>query len=340
VKKPTLYRVDGGRRWGISTGHLMRSLTVAKECLKGHKIIFIMKNYPEGVSYMREAGFTVWTIDDDDDTDETLIKLLKKYRPSQVILDLYTNPYKQFFHFAKAEKIKTVVFDSFGDLQAPPDVVINESLIAETLDYNITGLRSEFYTGPDYFLLPSDAPAPLSLNLDVGNIAITMGGSDPAGITERIVECLIAGDTSKRYKIILGPLFSKSAENKIRENTKNQSNFTVIKNPPSLLKELQDQDIVICAAGRTLYECAYLGRPTIVIPTIDHEEKAAAKYSKHTGCVVMRQWNSLSAEELRESLLKYEQYHIRKHISSEARVLVDGLASKRIQNIVQTGEAL
>jgi len=300
--------------------------------LERYNIVFVMKNFLDGVSYVRNKGFTVEVINEDDSRDDTLIKLAHKYEPEKIIFDLYNNPYKRIFAYAKKNKISTVVFDSIGTFRGDSDIIINESFVDKFTSYE-PKKGTKLFVGPQYFLI-DDMLNSLPLNKKIDKIAITMGGSDPANLTEKIVQALLAFKSLKKYSIILGPLFSKSSEKELRKLCIDKENFLVIRNPPSLIKLLSDQDLVICAGGRTLYECAFLGRPAIIIPSIEHEETTAIKYNQLTGCYNLGLWSEKSSAQLLDIIKKYENYAFRKKIYDLSCELVDGKASDRIGHIL------
>ena len=328
-----IYRVDGGRVWGVSMGHIKRALISANALANSAAVSFIMKDYPDGVSYVRDAGFDIHTIDKDDNSDRTLINLVKKENPSTVIFDLRETPYREFFKYARGQNIKTVVFDILGKCSGAPDIVINDSIVSKYTSYSFDGDKTSLYTGPQYFL-SNELPKPSPINNEIINIAVTMGGSDPAALTKKIVKFLVKKQNAKKYHIILGPLFSEECEKEIRNMCKTKQNFQIYRNPSSFLGLLVKQDLVICAGGRTLYESAYLGRPTIVVPSIEHEDVTAQEYSKLTKCPNVGLWSDKTPQKINDAMVQYENIEFRKEVSALGRSLVDGNAYNRIMNII------
>ena len=99
---------------------------------------------------------------------------------------------------------------------------------------------------------------------------------------------------------------------------------------------LSQQDIVITSAGRTLYECAYQGRPGIVVPSIEHEGKTSAEYSRLTGGFDVKLWrDEESPNIILQSLREYTRdVSRRKAVFRASRKLVDGKGLKRVLSIV------
>lgn len=333
TKQTILYRVDGGRVWGISMGHVNRALITASCLKKTHNVIFVMKNYMDGVNYVKEQGFKVETIKVEDDGDSSLIKLSEKYSPSIVVFDLYKNYYNKFFLHASANKIRTVVFDVIGSCAGKPDAIINETFVPQYSKYNFDKSETELYIGPKYFLI-KQPPKRIRIKNKIQNIIVTMGGSDPSNLTLKVVKSLKSSKINYNYNIVLGPLMDDTNRQKIKKEVHGISNFMVYDAPKDLLKIIAKQDLVICSAGRTLYECAYLGRPTIITPSIDHEDITAQIYSNLTGNYNVGLWCNNSGEKILKQIKRYENYKFRQNIYKLSSSLMDVGAREKIVKII------
>ena len=114
MKKDVLFRVDGGKVFGISMGHIKRCLILARALADQYTAVFIMKDYADGVDYVKRQGIVVEPIGVDDDSEATLIGLCETYSPARIIFDLPSNSYSAFFEYARTRKIPTIVFDIVG----------------------------------------------------------------------------------------------------------------------------------------------------------------------------------------------------------------------------------
>ena len=77
-----------------------------------------------------------------------------------------------------------------------------------------------------------------------------------------------------------------------------------------------------------------MGRPTIVIPSIEHEYVTAENYSRLTGCVNVGIWNKNTGHKILEAMREYENLEFREEMSQLSRQLVDGKAQSRIMEII------
>lgn len=334
MKETVLFRVDGGKVWGISMGHIKSSTLLAEKLKKErNEIVFIMKNYEDGVNFIQRKGFNVVLIDIQDNSDETLINICDKYLPSKIIFDLYTTPYTSFFDYAKKQNIRTIVFDTKGRCCGDCDILINDSIVRNFTAYNHLKGHSKLYIGPDYFLMEKSYEF-LPIQKNVQEILITMGGSDPAGLTLKVVDSLKNSKDSMIINVVLGPGYTD--HDKIHNLTEINSIFRVFENPAHFIDLLSCQDIVITSGGRTLYECAHLGRPVIILPSIDHEAKTAEEFEKTTGSINVNLWNDKrTPEKIKKTLEEYiSNYELRDKISKNGRKLVDGKGLNRIINLL------
>ena len=315
-------------------GHIRRSMLLSDALADRYEVIFIMKNYSDGVAFVQNSGRQTEVIDVTDDDDETLISLCDRHAPQKVIFDLYANNYSLFFDYARSNRVKTIVFDIIGKCRGVPDVLINDSFVEEFTDYRQLSGRTALYTGPDYFLIDRPYSIP-PIHTYVREIMVTMGGSDPAGLTGKILSSLVkinAPDCT--INVVLGPAFSAHGE--IDDLARSHDCITVYKNPLDFLELLSRQDIVITAAGRTLYECAYFGRPVIIVPSIDHETITAKAYAERTGSFNIGLWNdATSPYAIIDRVNSYRDYLFRKEIFNVSRKLIDGNGLKRVLRAIE-----
>ncbi len=334
MKETVLFRVDGGKVWGISMGHIKRSLLLSSLLAEEYRIVYIMRNYQDGVAYVRKQRIEVETIDIDDDRDDLLIQLSEKYAPAKIIFDLRITPYIDIFDYARVNNIQTVVFDIIGKCAGSPDILINDSFVEEFTKYPHLNIQTKLALGPEYFLLEKQ-PDITPIKSTVQDLMITMGGSDPADLTVKVLSALMKQNIEYNINIVLGPSFTE--HKKICGLVNNKSNIKIHQNPANFLELLSRQDIVVTAAGRTLYECAYLGRPVVIVPSIEHEAVTSAAYSRLTGSLNIGLWDETTSPiKIHNALSAYiDNYNLRASVFSTSRSLVDGQAVKRILPLLE-----
>ncbi len=325
--------MDGGNVWGVSMGHLKRTLILAEKLDKNFKIYFLMKNYPDGVLYVKKKGWNVLEMEPDQDSDNAVIEICKKYSIHKIILDLNSTPYTELFDYTKLHNISTIVFDITGNVSGHPDIIINDSLVPNFVEYPNKSEITKVYSGPFYFIL-QNPPRCRPIHRIVRSITLTMGGSDPAGITLKILKNCLLELQQYDLNIILGPAFKNPQE--IINLVKCYKNVRIYQDPPQFLSLLSVSDVVITAAGRTLYECAYFGRPSIIVPSIEHESVTAKTFAELSGSTEIGRWDDLTSPiRIIRALSSYSQnYTIRKQIFTKSRQMVKNDGQKRVLNII------
>jgi spore coat polysaccharide biosynthesis predicted glycosyltransferase SpsG/CMP-N-acetylneuraminic acid synthetase len=112
-------------------------------------------------------------------------------------------------------------------------------------------------SGPQYATLRSEFInlPPKTVRERPERILITFGGTDPGGLAARCTR-LLAGRVDAEVRVILG-LAAPDADF--------PEGVTVERHVKSMAAEMMDADLVLCAAGRTVYEAAAVGTPVAVL---------------------------------------------------------------------------
>jgi UDP-2,4-diacetamido-2,4,6-trideoxy-beta-L-altropyranose hydrolase len=144
-----------------------------------------------------------------------------------------------------------------------PDMLVTPYLGADTLTPEPAAAR--WLHGPDYAILSPDL-------LDVRNgvpfprsprILITCGGSDPAGLSARIVER--AMNIPAALDVVLGPMFAPDLKARLLDLSRSGRNVTLHAAPASLVPLYAVASLVVGRPGLTRYEAACLGRNAIYL---------------------------------------------------------------------------
>jgi spore coat polysaccharide biosynthesis protein SpsF len=107
-------------------------------------------------------------------------------------------------------------------------------------------------------------------------LLVTMGGSDPTGMTLRTARALTALDPLFRARFVIGPGFHKS-EKTAQAIVALHSNFETVEGAGSLIAEYASADVALAAFGVTAYELAAFGVPALYLcATEDHALSASA----------------------------------------------------------------
>lgn len=277
-----VFRVDAGRRWGLSFGHAARSLILAREAERrfGCAVEFVMRPIPEGTAYVSRAGYPVHLLEAGDVRSEAeLINRLAKPGKSWLVYDR-PDPGAGFDLADRLGHETGLIYvdDARFEYPARSDVYLNSGLSAPGRLADRPSGQTRLLLGPDYFIFDERLLADLPIRTpDRFNLTVTLGGSDPAGLTPQIAAALTELDLTGWFvRLIMGPGYP--AEEPIDPALIRAAGGEVelIRSPPNLIPYLAGADLVVCSGGRTLYESVYLKRPVLAVASAEHEAEAIA----------------------------------------------------------------
>lgn len=160
---------------------------------------------------------------------------------------------------------KIINFEDEGEGSKLADLTINALYVKSS--------SAKVKSGSDYFIANKNFLfcSPINIRPHVQKILITFGGADPQKYTEQVLE-IIQSPQYKEYHFTI--LFGKAKENSdeiIRSiKSPNIQTFRDVKNIPEIMSQ---HDLAITSRGRTCYELAILGIPTLVMAQNEREER-------------------------------------------------------------------
>lgn len=266
-----VFRTEGGGDLGL--GKVYRAVTIAAELeeIFECEITFVTdESYSEGVSLIRSHGFdleTISTVDED-------LGTIRRVDPDIVVVDIeHTNEWyhDQLHQFSAA----VVDFENVYDGEEPADFVINPQ--RHVADFE----RDNYLNGPEYLVLRDEfRKGSPEIPETAERVLLTFGGTDPLGLTIDSVAALGEADLGYDYRVVLGPGFEREADlESFPESV--QSRFEFRRNVDNMGELMRWADIAISSGGRTVYELAATGTPSIVIAQNDGEVERMQLLREH-----------------------------------------------------------
>ncbi len=327
-----LIRADANEKTG--SGHVMRCLSIASAFkAKGETVIFVAADN-KSYDLVTSKGFDCEILDADfSDMDGELNKLtsiISLYNPSLFIVDSYFVTERYFAELGK--NIKTVYIDDLNFKVWDVDYLINYNIFSSEYDYS--GYKS---TKTKLLLTPEYAPLrdefrnlpPHDIKDNVTDVLVSAGGSDPARISERIINEICPMMPDIRFHFIIGALNPRIDVLKKLE----RDNVILHINEQHIADLMRKCDIAVSASGSTLYELCACGVPTIVFTLADNQIPAADMFDK-TGIML----NSGDCRFDEKFILNLESCirklipdtDIRNKMSYNMQHLVDGRGAERL----------
>lgn len=196
-------------------------------------------------------------------TIENLINYLESGDYNLVINDILDTDEEYILSLKNLTSQPQIVnFEDVGTGSICADLTINAL-------YNHQGLSDHIYSGYKYYIVPKlfTLYDPIQIHERVKNVFVCFGGADPQGYTEKTLSLIVENYTGITFHIVLG-----RAKENVKELLEYQSDriviYSDIRNIPELMGEC---DLAITSRGRTCFELAYLGIPTLALAQNERE---------------------------------------------------------------------
>lgn len=317
------FRVETGH--GI--GHIIRSLTLAKELEKradAHSLFILEKD--KGTE---KINYDKFILPKSGEERKIILRLIDEFNPDVFILDILNlNP--PYIHELKKRKILTVtIFDFTTKSKIHSDIIVNPNT-------NVVGYKAEealCLTGASYVILRDCFRKNVKkVKKRCESFLITMGGSDPRNYTLKTIKAL--ENFNANINIVIGPAFEHQTElNKILSAL---SKKIIINNDlknEEICRLMLKSDIAISTAGNTMYELACLGVPNIVFCNHRKHMNIAEAFEKKN--VIINLGINPPIKRIQETTKKLvKDFKRRRRMNISGRTLVDGKGSERIVNAI------
>ncbi len=262
----------------VATGHLMEAIGLADALTEDNKEVVLLLNDDcsdnlrrrikckyEGYTYKKDLSLPT----------ESIIEKLLRYNPGMFITDMREVSNAFVRDIRKFYSGKIVCIDEWGHRRLDADVIINPMI--DSYYWTYPDSKAEIYAGAEYLILPRSLQkyrGKKTVNENVGRICVSMGGVDIKGTTLKLTEWIPDILPDIKLELILGAGFPycRELEDIIQKNMATRE-YEVCRDVKDIYEHFLKADIVFCAGGNTLHELACLGVPTIVIPTMPHEER-------------------------------------------------------------------
>lgn len=249
LKRKTIVFVVSGYR-EIGMGHVYNALILANEILN-HRLVFVVdKKSQLAFDKINESNYEVYL-----QASGNIIDDISPFRPSLVINDRLDTE-KDYVLGLQKIGAKVLSIEDLGDGALAADCVVNAIYPEDKIvDGHYYG--EKYFCARDEFFMVSRG----RVSQEVKNVLISYGGVDPKNLTIKTVESIYhycqANEIS--LNVIVGMGYSELASLERFEH------IAVHNNVKDIAKHMHAADIVFSSAGRTVYELAIVGTPSIVL---------------------------------------------------------------------------
>ena len=337
-------RADGNTAIGM--GHVMRCLAVAEAVAEMDcpPLVFLAAD-EECREMIEDRGFCVFALGTDyrrmmDELPQ--FECILDRKSDLVFVDSYQADNAYYLELGKLARV--ACFEDLGEAH-PVDLLINYNIYAPQLEQRYRADVPDQNQYPKNVLLGTSymplrkafqRPSDYQVRDKVTKILITTGGSDPYFAAGAIVDALLGDTVIMEQKIQLhlvsGP-FNQYAQ-VLRDRYGHAVQITVHDKVKNLRSLLLESDVVISAAGSTIYEVSSLGVPMIVFYYAENQRQGAETLAACTeivnaGCFAKE--GSAVADRIRETVRRcIGDSAYRERLCHQERTLVDGRGAHRI----------
>lgn len=251
-RKKIIFRVEGYKELGL--GHIYNCITLAFSMIEHDTLLVISEKSIEGIEKIRETNLPYKIIKNDRDID----KIIKDFKPDIWVNDCL-NTTKEYIESLKSKIKRVVTIEDLGSGIEVADAVINA--LYDSVN------NKHVYSGYKYVCLRDEfqAEQPVKFSEKVKNVLIMFGGTDPANLNKMLYNSILK--FSEKYKdikfnFITGIGYDNEKNGVI---TLEDKNIYVYPNVPRVTKYMKHADLAITSQGRTIFELAAMGVPSIVL---------------------------------------------------------------------------
>jgi UDP-2,4-diacetamido-2,4,6-trideoxy-beta-L-altropyranose hydrolase len=235
---------------------------------------------------------------------------------------------------ARAAGVPLLVVDDFGHCDAwDAALVLNPNASADAQRYTRRAPDTRLLLGPHWApLRPEfrDAIAKRPPPRDrATRLLVTLGGSDPARATERVVAALaLRRDPALRTRFVIGAANPDAAR---LAALARDAGAEALEGVEDMAAEMLRADVAVSAAGTTALELCALGVPALLVITADNQVEAARALARAGACELLGWHHEAPAERLRERIDALVAAPARRaELAARGRALVDGRGAERV----------
>ncbi|MFQ3214257.1 MAG: CMP-N-acetylneuraminic acid synthetase [Marivirga sp.] len=253
-RKTILFSVSGYPEIGL--GHVYNCLILASEILD-HDIIFLVDRKSK-LAYDKIKSYNYRVLIQQ---SEYLMDDIIKLKPDFIINDRLDTT-TEYITILKAEGITNINFEDLGPGANKADLVINAIYPEQDSPANHYFGSTYFCAREEFFLHEEKVINPI-----VKNVLISFGGTDPNNFTEKVLEIIypICKLKGIQIHVVLGLGYMHDLRTEVFEEVSFHDNVN------SISEFMYNADVAFSSAGRTVYELALMGTPSIILAQNERE---------------------------------------------------------------------
>ena len=259
VKKNIVFYANGYRELGM--GHIYHCITLAKAMRENRCMFITNSKCHEGIVKLREVGIEPFCVNSHDEMNTVIQKL----RPDIWVNDNLDTE-SGYILWLKDSISRVVTIEDLGPGSYYADAVINAVYEHDERPFVYSGwkyvcLREEFQNcGPQPF------------RKEVRNVLLMFGGTDPSNYNRKLYDILLKiapKNPDIRFEFVTGLGYDWEGNGVLPVP---EYGIDIHPNVEHVTEYMSHADIAITSQGRTIYELAAMGVPSIVLAQNQREQ--------------------------------------------------------------------
>jgi UDP-2,4-diacetamido-2,4,6-trideoxy-beta-L-altropyranose hydrolase len=339
MQRTLLIRADAGVAMG--TGHVMRMIALAQAWQdKGGNVVFLSAELtPALVDRLKSEHFLVQEVDAVSGSSEDLkitSSAIAGFGDDVAFVALDGYQFNADFQIGiKNAGARLLVMDDYGHASFyHADVVLNQNVTACEAMYANRSSYTRLLLGTQFTLLRREFLKYRGLWRVVSapprKVLVTLGGTDPANFTQRIIEVL--AEENLHVKAVVGG--SNPHLESLRQCVERIRNkpacIELLVNPQDMPELIYSADLAFAAGGSTVWELFFLGLPSVLFKTTDNQSGVTEYLARHGLAIVPE--SGTDPREALKSLVASPcmTKEILETISTRCSKVVDGYGCERV----------
>lgn len=319
----------------VGMGHINRILALADICRTqfSHGITIACRG-EIGCAAAKTKGFATLDLPKEHELG-ALLGFLEGSNTDAIIMDVRSFLDEHHIHQLRAngkKKVLLATIDDGSDRRHAGDLAfLPPTPRACALEWQ-EGTKP--HIGWDFIIVPPLQNIKEARMNAIPRVLLTMGGSDPFGLTDRFAALLADVNAPFELSVLIGPGFE--APDKLRRRIRDVlPSATIIDPVDDISTIIECADVLITAYGVTIFEAATLGRASLFVTHSDDDTLAASALEKTGSAICLGNHHKMDtaavAKKIENTLRSAD--HIAE-MGERAAEVVDGHGANRIALII------
>jgi spore coat polysaccharide biosynthesis predicted glycosyltransferase SpsG len=315
----------------IGFGHLVRSLALARELAdRDEEVTFAMTGEAEAVALVKREGFTVIRSGHRPADVWDGLGTIPRRGMNALVLDVRDDSPRSRVDALRARGILVATVDDPTERRLSADLAFYPP-IPQVEEFDWRGFSGTRLVGGEWVVLRrAFAEPPVRAGRQRPTVLVTMGGSDPAGMTLTAVDAVARMTERFDLTVVLGPGY-RDRERLAGRLGRIGRTVVIVEQPADMRAVMLGADLAIASFGVTAYELAATATPALhVCLTADHA-RSATLLERHGAASVVGVHTGGEAPQMAEMTAALLADPDRRAAMGRAgRALIDGRGAARV----------